>query len=162
MDDTVDRNLDTLSRRLAELESATDTALAGGVPDPLPGTDTAGRTSYAELTAANDRLRTQRGWTDIDLDAALTPEQRAGFDRWRARQRIPWDRDVILAVGFATVLGLAALWYDTAVDGAVANGLGVAGGVSRMGRRSPRVPCRGICVGQIRSNNLHHNHGSDW
>ena len=36
MDDTVDRNLDTLSRRLAELESATGTALAGGVPDPLP------------------------------------------------------------------------------------------------------------------------------
>ncbi|KXF54875.1 hypothetical protein AXA44_39725 [Rhodococcus sp. SC4] len=124
MDDTVDRNLDTLSRRLAELESATDTALAGGVPDPLPESDTAEHLSYAELTAANDRRRTQRGWTDIDLDAALTPEQRAGFDRWRARQRIPWDRDDVLAVGFATVLGVAALWYDTAIDGAFANGLG--------------------------------------
>nr|GLK33469.1 hypothetical protein GCM10017611_03110 [Rhodococcus wratislaviensis] len=67
MDDTVDRNLDTLSRRLAELESATDTALAGGVPDPLPDNDTATHVSFAELTTANDRLRTQRGWTDVDL-----------------------------------------------------------------------------------------------
>ncbi|MFD7011708.1 hypothetical protein [Rhodococcus jostii] len=124
MDDTVDRNLDTLSRRLAELESATDTALAGGVPDRLPQNDTAAHPSFAELTAANDRLRAQRGWTDIDLDNALTPEQRAGFDRWRARQRSPWDRDDVLAVGFATVLGVAALWYDTAIDGAVAQGLG--------------------------------------
>ncbi|WP_133169391.1 hypothetical protein [Rhodococcus opacus] len=124
MDDTVDRNLDTISRRLAELETATDTALAGGVPDRLPQNDIAAHVSHAELTAANDRLRTQRGWTDIDLDAALTPDQRAGFDRWRARQRIPWDHEDVLAVGFATVLGVAALWYDTAIDGAVAQGLG--------------------------------------
>ncbi|WP_283294883.1 hypothetical protein [Rhodococcus sp. IEGM 1351] len=124
MDDTVDRNLDTISRRLAELESATHTALAGRVPDRLPESDTAEHLSYAELTATNDRLRTQRGWTDIDLDDALTPEQRAGFERWRARQRIPWDRDDVLAVGFATVLGVAALWYDTAIDGAVAQGFG--------------------------------------
>ncbi|UNN05012.1 hypothetical protein [Rhodococcus opacus] len=123
-DDTVDRNLDTLSRRLAELESATDTALAGGIPDPLPQNDTTEHVSYADLTAANDRLRTQRGWTDVDLDNALTPDQRAGFDRWRARQRIPWDHEDVLAVGFATVLGVAALWYDTAIDGTVANGLG--------------------------------------
>ncbi|OUS91933.1 hypothetical protein [Rhodococcus sp. NCIMB 12038] len=123
-DDTVDRNLDTISRRLAELESATETALAGGVPDRLPDNDTAALTSYAELTATNDRLRTQRGWTDIDLDAALTPEQRAGFDRWRARQRTPWDRDDVLAVGFATVLGVAAVWYDTTLDGNVAHALG--------------------------------------
>ena len=109
VDDTVDRNLDTISRRLAELESATDTALAGGIPDRLPENDTAALTSYAELTAANDRLRTQRRWADIDLDAALTPEQRAGFDRWRARQRIPWDHADILSVGFATVLGVAAV-----------------------------------------------------
>jgi hypothetical protein len=124
LDDSVDRNLDTVSRRLADLESATDMALAGGVPDPLPGADTATHTSYSELTAANDRLRTRRGWTDIDLDAALTPEERAGFDRWRARQRIPWDRDDILAVGFAAVLGVAAVWYDTTLDGTVARGLG--------------------------------------
>ncbi|MHA4854222.1 hypothetical protein L1080_032475 [Rhodococcus sp. MSC1_016] len=124
MDDTVDRNLDTLSRRLAELESATDTALAGGVPDRLPENDTAERTSYAELTAANDRLHIQRGWTDVDLDAALTSDQRVGFDRWRARQRIPWDRDDVLAVGFATVLGVAAVWYDSALDGAFAQGFG--------------------------------------
>ncbi|MGV9866973.1 hypothetical protein [Rhodococcus koreensis] len=97
--------LATLSRRLAELESATDTALAVGIPDRLPDTDTAEHLSYVELTAANDRLRTQRRWTDVDLDAALTPEQRAGFDRWRARQRIQWDRDDLLAVGFAIVLG---------------------------------------------------------
>ncbi|MGW4337544.1 hypothetical protein ACWEK5_32750 [Rhodococcus koreensis] len=143
MDDSVDRNLDTLSRRLAELESATGTVLAGGGPDRLPENDTAGHTSYAELTAANDRLRSRRGWTDIDLDAALTPEQRAGFDRWRARQRIPWDRDDVLAVGFATVLGVAAVWYDTAVDGAVALGLsatrktGWMRGWERAGKRLP-------------------------
>jgi hypothetical protein len=124
MDDTVDRNLDTLSRRLAELESATDTALARGIPDPLPQNDTTEHVSYAEMTAANDRLRTHRGWTDIDLDAALTPDERAGSDRWRARQRIPWDRDDVLAVGFATVLGVAVLWYDTTLDGTVARGLG--------------------------------------
>ncbi|WP_276143787.1 hypothetical protein [Rhodococcus sp. T2V] len=143
MDETVDRNLDTLSRRLAELESATDTALAGWIPDPLQQNDTTEHPSYAELTAANDRLRTRRGWTDIDLDAALTPEQRAGFDRWRARQRIPWDHEDVIAVGFATVLGVAALWYDTAVDGAVAQGLGATRktgwmrGWERAGKRLP-------------------------
>ncbi|WP_158461359.1 hypothetical protein [Rhodococcus opacus] len=41
MDDSVDRNLDTISRRLADLESATGTALAGGVPDRLPQNGTA-------------------------------------------------------------------------------------------------------------------------
>lgn len=132
MDDSVDRNLDTISRRLAELESATGTALIGGVPDPLPDIDTTQPASYAELTAANDRLRTQRGWTDIDLDAALTPEERAGFDRWRARQRIPWDRDDILAVGLTTVLGVAAVWYDTTLDGNVARGLGATRKTARM------------------------------
>ncbi|QSE77692.1 hypothetical protein [Rhodococcus koreensis] len=143
MDDSVDQNLDTLSRRLAELESATGTALAGGIPDPLPENDTAALTSYAELTAANDRIRARRGWTDVDLDAALTPDQRAGFDRWRDRQRIPWDRDDVLAVGFAAVLGVAALWYDTAIDGAVAKGLGVTRktgwmrGWERAGKRLP-------------------------
>lgn len=143
MDDTVDRNLDTLSRRLAELESATDTALAGGVPDPLPQNDTAAHLSYAELTAANDRLRSQRGWTDVDLENALTPAQRAGFDRWRARQRIPWDRDDVLAVGFATVLGVAAVWYDTAIDTSVAKGFGATKstgwmrGWERAGKRLP-------------------------
>ncbi|GCE42950.1 hypothetical protein Rhow_007079 [Rhodococcus wratislaviensis] len=143
MDDTVDRNLDTLSRRLAELESATDTALAGGVPDRLPDNDTTQPTSYAELTAANDRLRTQRGWTDIDLDAALTPAQRAGFDRWRARQRIRWDYDDVLAVGFATVLGVAAVWYDTAVEGHIAQGLGdmrKTGWMRRWERAGKRLP----------------------
>ena len=143
MDDTVDRNLDTLSRRLAELESATDTALAGEVPDRLPENDTAEHVSYAELTAANDLIRSQRGWTDVDLDAALTADQRAGFDRWRARQCIPWDRDDVLAVGFATLLGVAAVWYDTAVDGAIAHGLGATRktgwmrGWERAGKRLP-------------------------
>ncbi|WP_124391297.1 hypothetical protein [Rhodococcus wratislaviensis] len=143
MDDSLDRNLDTLSRRLAELESATGTALAGGIPDRLPENDTTEHLSYVELTVANDRLRARRGWTDVDLDAALTPEQRAGFDRWRARQRIPWDHEDMLAVGFATVLGVAAVWYDTAVDGAVARGLGATRktgwmrGWERAGKRLP-------------------------
>ncbi|WP_172652405.1 hypothetical protein [Rhodococcus opacus] len=148
VDDSLDRNLDTISRRLAELESATATALAGGIPDRLQQNDTTEHLSYAELTAANDRLRSQRGWTDVDLDAALTPEQRAGFDRWRVRQRIPWDRDDILAVGFATVLGVAAVWYDTAIDEAVAQGLGATRktgwmrGWERAGKRLP-IDCTG-------------------
>ena len=57
--------------------------------------------SYEALTESNERLRVERGWTDVDLDAALTAEQRERFIQWQTRQRIPWDVNDLLIVGFA-------------------------------------------------------------
>ncbi|WP_257890414.1 hypothetical protein [Rhodococcus sp. USK10] len=38
------------------------------------------RQTYDELTTFNDDLRGRRDWTDVDLDAALTEEQRQAFE----------------------------------------------------------------------------------
>lgn len=117
MDDSFDRNLDTISRRMAALEAATESALTDGDVvivrgEPMPA-------SYAEMTEINDQLRAESGWSEIDLDAALTPGQRAQFESWRARQRIAWDHDDLLAVGVTGIIGALAAWFDSALDRAV-------------------------------------------
>lgn len=132
MDDSIDRNLDTIRRRLAELEAATEQAL--GEEDSaeliLPAAPTAG--SYAEMTETNDGLRRTHGWSTVDLDAALTAAQRTEFERWQARQRIAWDRDDLVAVGVAGLIGGLAVWFDATIDQGVAKGLGALGRTPRM------------------------------
>ncbi|AFU01695.1 hypothetical protein [Nocardia brasiliensis] len=134
MDDSIDRNLDTIRRRLAELEEATEQALREDDSAPLPVAAVPAVASYAEMTDSNDRLRSARGWSEIDLDAALTAAQRAEFERWRTRQRIAWERDDLVAVGIAGLIGALGVWFDSTIDQGVANALGSVGRTQRMRR----------------------------
>jgi hypothetical protein len=122
VDESILRNLDTQHRRLAELEADLDRLVAGDA-SARPGPAPARPQRYEQLTATNDALRAERGWEAIDLDAALTPELRAEFARWQARQRIGWVFEDVLAVGFAGLVGVAAIWFDSAIDAAAKAGL---------------------------------------
>lgn len=125
MEESVLRNLDTHSRRLAEIEADIDRALAGDLESPLSaGIASRPGLGYSELTAANDALRAEHGWAEVDLAAALTPAQRTAFEHWRDRQRLPWGLDDFIAVGLAGAIGFAATWFDAELDRALREQLG--------------------------------------
>lgn len=113
--DELDRNLDTMRRRLEAMDAAVADALS---EDPIPSElPVASPTqSYEELTAFNNRLRNDNQWTEVDLDAALTPELAAKLDEWRSLQRIPWSTADIAAVGLAGMVGGTCIWFDTPID----------------------------------------------
>lgn len=122
MTDSFDRNLDAQARRLAEISDAIDAALAEE-PHAAKLHTTANKQSYDELTDYNVEIREQRGWIDTDLDTALTDEHRESLERWRHRLRVSWETPDIAAVGVAGVVGLLAVWCDSAADGEVAKRL---------------------------------------
>jgi hypothetical protein len=114
-DDDLDRNLDTIRRRLVDMEAAMANALSDDpTPTTLPVTSTP--QSYEELTEFNDKLRDANHWTGVDLDAALTPELAAKLEEWRSRQRIPWSNADIAAVGLAGMVGGTCVWFDSGID----------------------------------------------
>jgi hypothetical protein len=118
VDESVLRNLDSQHRRLSDLENDLDRLLAGDTnvnARPAGG----GPASYEQLTEANDALREQHGWDVVDLDAAITPELRAEYERWQSRQRVAWGLDDVVAVAFAGLIGIAATWFDATIDAAV-------------------------------------------
>lgn len=118
MDESVQRNLDTQHRRLAELEDDVDRLLAGDTAvNPRTAPEEPER--YEQLTATNDVLRAERGWNVVDLDRALTPALRSEFEQWQARQRIRWALDDVTTVAVAGLIGTAATWFDSSIDAAV-------------------------------------------
>lgn len=142
MDESVLRNLDTQHRRLAELEAdaarllAGDTDVRASVTTPTPE-------RYDDLTATNDALRAERGWDDVDLDAALTPALRAEYERWEDRHRARWSQDDVAAVAWSGLVGVAATWFDATIDGAVSDRLvklGETSLISRWEREVKRMP----------------------
>ena len=127
MDESIPRNLDTQHRILKDIEHNLD-ALSAGDDAPPPDIEVpGGQLSYEALTESNDRLRAERGWNHIDLDAALTAEQRELFAQWQMRHRIRWSEQDLLVVGFAGAVGAAATWFDMALDTAVMKALGKLG-----------------------------------
>jgi hypothetical protein len=122
VDESVLRNLDTQHRRLAELEADVQRLLAGDTDVEAPIPPEMPR-RYDELTAANDGARAERGWDEVDLDAALTPALRAEYDRWEDRHRARWTQEDVAAVACAGLVGVAATWFDATIDRAVRNRL---------------------------------------
>jgi hypothetical protein len=118
VDESVLRNLDTQHRRLAKLQAETQRLLAGDTDVELPAPPAVPQ-RYDELTATNDDLRAERGWDEVDLDAALTPALRAEYERWADRHRARWTQDDVAAVACAGLIGVAATWFDAAIDSAV-------------------------------------------
>ncbi|MBN9113574.1 MAG: hypothetical protein J0I34_32940 [Pseudonocardia sp.] len=126
MDESILRNLDTQHRRLTELEADVARLLAGDTddlasttaasPGPVIGVPPA---RYGDLTTANDTLRAERGWDEIDLDAALTPALREQYARWDDRHRARWTRGDVAAVACAGAIGVLATWFDATIDSVV-------------------------------------------
>ncbi|WP_216917030.1 hypothetical protein [Nocardia noduli] len=115
MTDSVERNLDSIARRLAEAHRAADAALAE-TPQIASLPVSAAGMSYAQLTEFNDDLRDRAAWTEIDLEAALSEEHRQALDNWRNRARIPWTTRDLAMVGVAGLVGATAVWFDSAID----------------------------------------------
>ena len=124
MDESILRNLDTQHRLLKEVERNLDALSTGDDAPPQDINVPGGQLTYQALTDANDQVRAERGWTSVDLDAALTAEQSERFMQWQMRQRIRWDFDDLLIVGFAAIVGVAAMWFDMDLDKTVAEVLG--------------------------------------
>lgn len=118
MDESILRNLDAQHRRLAELEADAQRLLAGETDVDVPAPPGAPQ-RYDELTATNDSLRAERGWDEVDLDAALTPALRAEYERWEDRHRARWTQEDVAAVACAGLIGVAATWFDATIDSAV-------------------------------------------
>ncbi len=111
MDESVLRNLDTQHRRLNQIEAEVERLLAGAEASGLAAAPSAPE-GYAALTATNDVLRADRGWTSVDLNAA-------SLDRLTddlAQSRLSWDTADVVAVGLAGAVGAAATWFDTTID----------------------------------------------
>ncbi|RTL65208.1 MAG: hypothetical protein EKK42_22195 [Pseudonocardiaceae bacterium] len=126
MDESILRNLDTQHRRLAELEADVARLLAGDTDDlasataaPLVSVGGASPARYNDLTSANDAMRAERGWDEIELDAALTPALREQYACWDDRHRARWTRGDVAAVACAGAVGILATWFDATIDGAV-------------------------------------------
>lgn len=118
IDESVLRNLDTQHRRLAQVERDLDRLLAGDTTvdaPPGPGTPE----GYERLTATNDAMRGEQGWTEVDLDAALAADALTVIERWPGRQRRRWGGDDIAAVAVAGLVGIAATLFDTTIDAAI-------------------------------------------
>lgn len=123
-EESVRRNLDAQHRQLADAEETVQRLLAGDYTTTAPEPADPSARSYDDLTAANDANRERLGWGEVDLDAALSDEQRAALETWQGRQRIRWGTDDIVAVGLAGAVGLVATWFDGALDTTVREGLG--------------------------------------
>ncbi|MCK0440112.1 hypothetical protein MUG78_11760 [Gordonia alkaliphila] len=117
MNDDIERNLDTQARRLADLDALISAALDDDLEIEIP--ESPRRQTYTELTAYNDALRNERDWTDIDLDAVLTDQQRAAWELWRTKHRLEWRHGDYLAVGAVGFVGLLCTWFDASIDRAL-------------------------------------------
>lgn len=142
MSDDFDRNLDTQRRRLDAMDAAVANALSETpVSADLP--TASAPQSYEELTAFNDRVRLENDWREVDLDAALSPEQAAKLQEWRERQRVPWTTADVAMVGLAGFLGTMCVWFDAAIDRTVRerlNSLSKTGLLRRMEKAGKRLP----------------------
>lgn len=144
MDESILRNLDTQHRRLAELEADVARLLTGDTDGVVSvSTPESSPARYAELTAANDEMRAERGWDEIDLDAALTAELREQYERWDDRHRASWTREDVAAVACAGLVGVLATWFDATIDSAVRDRLKKLGDtplLRRWEREAKRMP----------------------
>lgn len=117
-DEDIGRNLDTQARRLSDIDAVISAALADEEV-PIELADSPHHQSYDTLAAFNEALRNERGWREVDLDAALTDNQRAAWELWRSKHRLQWRNSDYLAVGAAGLVGLLCSWFDASIDRAV-------------------------------------------
>ncbi len=142
MSDDIERNLDTQSRRLDDIENLIRATLDD--QQPAVSLEHGPRhQTYDELTTFNDDLRAQREWTDVDLDAALTDQQRQAFESWQQKHRLTWSTSDLVAVGAVGVVGMMCTWFDTSIDSSLRDRLTLlksSGIVSRWEKAGKRLP----------------------
>lgn len=142
MSEDIERNLDTQSRRLDDIENLIRATLDD--QEPAASLEHGPRyQTYDELTTFNDDLRGRRDWTDVDLDAALTEEQRQAFELWQQKHRLTWSTSDLVAVGAVGVVGMMCTWFDASIDGSIRDRLtllkssGIVSGWEKAGKRLP-------------------------
>ncbi len=118
MSDDIERNLDTQSRRLDEIDALISAALADQESD-VQLAQGPRHQRYDELTTFNDEVRSQRQWTEVDLDACLTDKQREAWELWQQKHRLTWSKADLIAVGAVSVVGMLCTWFDSSIDGAI-------------------------------------------
>ncbi|MBT2275427.1 hypothetical protein [Rhodococcus qingshengii] len=139
MSEDIERNLDTQSRRLDDIENLIRATLDD--QQPAVSLEHGPRyQTYDELTTFNDDLRGRRDWTDVDLDAALTDQQRQAFESWQQKHRLTWSTSDLVAVG---AVGMMCTWFDTSIDSSIRDRLTLlksSGIVSRWEKAGKRLP----------------------
>lgn len=115
MSDDIERNLDTQSRRLREIEDLIRATLDDQEP-AAQLTRSPRHQTYDELTTFNDEFRARRDWTEVDLDAALTEQQRQAWELWQQKHRLSWSTSDLVAVGAVGVVGMLCTWFDASID----------------------------------------------
>lgn len=115
MSEDIERNLDTQSRRLDDIEDLIRATLDDQEP-AVQLTRGSHRQTYDELTTFNDHVRTQREWTEIDLDSALTEQQRQAWELWQHKHRLVWSTSDLVTVGAVGVIGMLCTWFDASID----------------------------------------------
>ena len=142
MSSDIERNLDTQSRRLGDIENLIRATLDD--QESAVSLEHGPRyQTYDELTTFNDDLRGRRDWTDVDLDAALTEEQRQAFELWQQKHRLAWSTSDLVAVGAVGVVGMMCTWFDASIDSSIRDRLtllkssGIVSGWEKAGKRLP-------------------------
>lgn len=142
MSEDIERNLDTQSRRLDDIENLIRATLDD--QQPAVSLEHGPRyQTYDELTTFNDDLRRRRDWTDVDLDEALTDQQRQAFELWQQKHRLTWSTSDLVAVGAVGVVGMMCTWFDASIDGSIRDRLtllkssGIVSGWEKAGKRLP-------------------------
>lgn len=142
MSDDIERNLDTQSRRLDDIEDLVRATLNDQEP-AAPLTPGPRHQTYDELTTFNDELRARRDWAEIDLDAALTEQQRQAWELWQAKHRLSWSTSDLVAVGAVGVVGMLCTWFDATIDHSIRDRLkplmssDIVKGWEKAGKRLP-------------------------
>ena len=142
MTDDFDRNIDTQRRRLDAMDAAVANALSDD-PEVSDLPTASAPQDYSELTSFNSELRQSFSWSDIDLDAALTPEAAVALEEWRSRQRVEWTTADLAMVGLAGVIGTSCIWFDAAIDRTVRdrlNALSKTAFFRRLEKAGKRLP----------------------
>ncbi|MDJ0441636.1 hypothetical protein [Rhodococcus qingshengii] len=142
MSDDIERNLDTQSRRLREIEDLVRATLDDQEPTVQLSRGPRHQT-YDELTTFNDELRARRDWTEVDLDAALTERQRQAWELWQQKHRLSWSTSDLVAVGAVGVVGMLCTWFDATIDHSIRDRLkplmssDIVKGWEKAGKRLP-------------------------
>ncbi|MBT2266011.1 hypothetical protein [Rhodococcus erythropolis] len=142
MSEDIERNLDTQSRRLGDIENLIRATLDD--QESAVSLEHGPRyQTYDELTTFNDDLRAQREWTDVDLDAALTEQQRQAFELWQQKHRLAWSTSDLVTVGAVGVIGMLCTWFDASIDSTLRDQLqllkssDIVSGWEKAGKRLP-------------------------
>lgn len=119
-------NLDALTRDLDDIQTLAAAALSNDLIDDAAAKKMVSAPdglTYDELTAHNRERREDEAWGEAEMADILDPGASRQLNDWRKADRLPWERNDLVVVAVAGLIGALANLYDTQVDSAVLDGL---------------------------------------